>query len=227
MMYERHIVLPSYVIRYVPGRLIVLVHGRGGRPEDFNPLKKNLKKLGVKSYMKSIDLGYNRHTSVVQDAELLGQKMDELVEYYKPESVVLVGLSKGGLVCSYYALHNQTLSALPVPLTKVITISSPLRGTRVAGLIPNDKSVTKQELSYRSDFVERLSDKARRHQKKPLGFKFYHLVPAWDHLIVPTSAGAYPSTPTSQMYRYNGLIGHIGITFSYAVAKQVHAWLES
>lgn len=196
--------------------LIVCVHGRGGHSSNFNPLIDNLRNRGLSHDVVAFNLGDTRGTSVQTDAQVLHDKLTQFIQANQSYDITLMGLSKGGLVAIYYA---NNFSFPNVKVTRIITISSPLQGTRAANIFPQD-SVTYKELGYHNDFVIEL---ANNLPNVPL----YHVVPLWDHVIIPTSAAKYETTPDSQIYYYQGYLNHIAIPYSPEVADKIISWLQS
>ena len=189
--------------------IIMFVHGRGGHSNDFIPLIENLKPLVSDEYhFKTIDLGDTRTTSVDEEAH----KIKEVLALYIDCQITLIGLSKGGLDILYY-INN-------IPDKRIraaITISSPLKGTKITSVLPED-SITHKELGFQSDLTTKLYNK---EYKIPV----YHVVPKWDHMIIPTSSAGYVHTNPSHIYYYNGSYSHTGIIYDIDIAKTISKWL--
>ena len=231
-----HALLKKYYVYALPQKdikstinknVVVFVHGRNGSPVDFKPLIDNIK---AKSEiiegnedtillensdvcaLRTINLGNTAYTSVEQDIESL--KL-QLLAYHNC-NITLVGLSKEGLVVMGYAsLKNDPR------IKKVITISSPLKGTYISHLFPQT-SVVRQSLGFGS-IISRDIEAA----KKSLTIPIYHVVPTWDWLIVPTESAYYNDTPASNIYKYEGFYySHSGITFCPEVADSIIKWIN-
>ena len=195
-------------------KTLVLIHGHGGQPCDFDFIVRyliinNPKLPHETSYNIYVPyLGDNTTTSIEDDSSTLHQRLQ--AQNIPLDNLILVGLSKGGLAASYFASHFHT------PL-KVITISSPMFGTHVADL-HWDKNVS-SVLGYMNSFLVDLSRKAT-------SFPFYHIVPTYDHIIAPLDSCFYPSTPPCNIYHYDGLHSHIGITHSPDICDKLLSWIS-
>lgn len=188
--------------------MIVFVHGRNGHSSNFNHLIENLKKLGVKKSMISVNLGPTGSTSIKQDSAILHR----LLEYFE-QKIILIGLSKGGLIVSdYVATYNQNT------VETVITISSPLNGTLIADYFMLANHIARIELGYKSEFTQELKSRL------PSGIKFFHIIPTYDHMIIPTSSASIDG-PNHESKTYSGYYGHIDITWAPEIAKYIADWI--
>lgn len=192
--------------------VIICVHGRGGHYTNFVPLIENLWSfIDGKYYIRTVDLGNTRHTPIDQDVD----KLKKSLELYPECNIILIGLSKGGLVVTRYV---TTMS--DERIRRVITISSPLRGTKITKLLSKD-SITHKELGYGSELTRDIA-------KEISGIvPINHVVPKWDHLIIPTSAAYYPTTNVRNIYHYKGMYSHTGITYSKDVAIAIATWINN
>lgn len=160
---------------------------------------------------------------------MISQDVDKLkksLELYPECNIILIGLSKGGLVVTRYV---TTMS--DERIRRVITISSPLMGlqpglligvigTKITKLLSKD-SITHKELGYGSELTRDIA-------KEISGIvPINHVVPKWDHLIIPTSAAYYPTTNVRNIYYYKGMYSHTGITYSKDVAIAIATWINN
>ena len=194
-------------------KTLVLIHGHGGQPCDFDfivrYLVENAKSTADTSYNIYVPyLGDNTTTSIEEDASTLRLRLQS--QNIPMDNLILIGLSKGGLAASYFASHFH-------PPLKIITISSPMFGTQVADL-HWDKNVG-SVLGYMNSSLVALSHMATSST-------FYHIVPRYDHIISPVDSCFYPSTPPSNIYHYDGLHSHIGITHSSDVCDKLSSWIS-
>lgn len=189
--------------------LIVLVPGRGGVYTQFLPLIHNIKKGKVEHKIRMVNIGNTKNTSIDTDVDRLKSEL----EIYPDCKIILVGLSKGGVVVSRYVTTIEDNR-----IKKIITISSPLRGTKIASLLP-EKSITRKELQYGSEFVKNM-------MVSEFPVPMYHIVPLWDHLIIPTKSAAYPFSDSRNIHYYNGFYSHFGITHSIEVADAIIKWIS-
>lgn len=209
--------------------VVVFVHGRNGYFTDPYPLMDNLHDLlnvnhrdqspkainlqyliDEKYYLRTVYLEETANTFIEEDME----KLKEELKVYENCSIILVGISKGGVtVANCYVLAGDKR------IKKAITISSPLLGTQIASAFPNDSAVYKA-LSYQNDQV-----KTNELAAKQFGH-LYHIVPRFDHLIIPTTAAYYETTPKERIYHYEGfLYSHSGICYNYDIAKKIATWI--
>jgi len=161
--------------------VVVFVHGRNGHDSSFYDTIKGLKKLGVNKTLITVYLGPTGKTSVVEDTNTLYN----LIKQIGAKKVILVGLSKGGLTVSNYVATYGTAN-----VSAVITISSPLGGTLTASYLMKPiewicgQHIARTELGYQSDFTIDLEERL------PADIPFFHVVPTWDHLVIPVSSAS-------------------------------------
>lgn len=207
--------------------IVIFVHGRNGSSADFLPLIENIKKntihvsddrstvirLNSGSYvLKTIDLGPTAYSSLDDDSQVLKQEL----QTYTDCSIILVGLSKGGVVAMRYATTENDQR-----IKKVITISSPVQGTMCASLFPMSSSIY-QNLGYQCPRIKQINES--RKLKK---IDTYHIVPKWDQLIIPSDAAKYDDVDESKIYYYNGCTySHSGIQYSEDVCLAIIDWLD-
>ncbi len=218
--------------------VIVFVHGRNGCFTDFKSLIDNINRIGdqlsrielenhgfsekeivvrlpdqLLYVLRSITLGQTGYTSLDSDVESLTKE----ISGYTNCSIRLVGLSKGGLIIMRYVTSQNDPR-----IKQVITISSPLKGTFSALLFP-PSSIVAKTLGYQSEIIQQIEK-----DRKKITVPIYHIVPKWDHLIIPNIAAQYDDTPESQIYLDNGnWYGHNGITYNMDVAKSLIKWIIS
>ncbi|AYV82348.1 MAG: esterase/lipase [Homavirus sp.] len=172
--------------------VIILVHGRGGSPVDLNPLKIHFENKNPYTY--SVDLGNTRYTSIEEDANELYKQLENLTNC----QITLIGNSKGGsVVATYLSLYNDTTTN---QINKVITITAPLKGTRLASLTTG---ISKTDLLYGAEHLLKLEESL-----KPYSDKIYHIVSHYDDLIIPKEAAYFNHTPSENIYFYRGLYNH-------------------
>jgi hypothetical protein len=92
-------------------------------------------------------------------------------------------------------------------------------GTDLTSLL-DEKSITHQELGSLSPLTQTIY-----HSIENIQIPIYHIVPTWDHLIVPTSSAKYPSTPKNNIFYYEGYYNHIVITYDNEIAKAISKWI--
>lgn len=204
-------------IEYVAGsnsRILVFIHGLHGHPINHRRIVDKLNASETtKDYVKvCVDL-----RAVTSDIEWECAELQKQIECFRDCEIILIGFSKGGLIAMYYATH-----VVDERIKGIITVSSPLNGTETANLIPAYFTINR-ELSSGSALTEKI--KKLWLAKKHL-IPLYHIVPTWDHLIMPTSVAKYDFTAPDKIYHYTGLQGHIGIQDEPVIADVIKKWIE-
>lgn len=105
-------------------------------------------------------------------------------------------------------------------IIKTITISAPLLGTEIASAFPKNSPV------YHA--LHRPNEKLCLTASKALHFNnLYHIVPTWDHLIIPITSAYYFTTPKENIYYYTGFwYSHSGICYNYDIANRIANWIQ-
>ena len=195
--------------------IIVLVHGRNSCPVQFVDIQEKLLTT-IDSQTTLFPVWMKNGSSSIQTD---GQSLyDQLSDYFGRQThrdLTIIGISKGGVTACY----ASTVSDPIFSVKKIITLSSPLRGTLLAEW--SFCSVTRQELSYQSDFVVDLEKEVKNKN-----VKIYPIVPQWDHLIIPIEASFYNHIPSTMIFKYKGWAGHIGIQYDPVVINQINRWIH-
>lgn len=186
--------------------VIVFIHGRGGHYTCFETLIKKLQSE-VKFQVLTVDLGNNANTSIVEDVETMYQQLNPLMSQIN--RMTLIGVSKGGLVAIKYTIEY------PEKVDKIITVSAPLSGTKVATYYPFCK-VTREELGYMSPLTEELKEKSKE-------LAIFSIVPRFDHLIIPNDSACFSQ---SRCYFYRGYYSHQGILYAPKVMAAISRWIK-
>lgn len=205
--YRNH---PNYNLPMLDGKdVIILVHGRGGSPSDFNSLIKHLQNY---DHVYAISLGQNRYTTVENDSKELETQLENLTNC----DITLIGNSKGGSVVTKY-LSTFDDSTSTNKIKKVITVSSPLKGTVLANFVPG---TTKQDLSYLADHLVETEEILKQHSDK-----IFHIVATYDHLILPADTAYFHHVPKSNIHFYTGLHNHICLFDDPQIVSVIRDWL--
>jgi triacylglycerol lipase len=194
------------------GRPILLIHGYLQNATNWALLKERLSRKGF-GPIYTLNLTHP-FRSIRDYAELVAQKADKIAQETKREDLTLIGHSMGGLVSAWYAAKV----APPDKVSDVITIASPMGGTKLAAIAigPNGR-----EMKLGSDFVCRLQDEFRQNKK----IRFYHIASKTDQVVLPYSSaltGLYPE----REYLIDD-IGHMSHLYSSRVANKIEEWLAS
>jgi len=206
--------------------VVVFVHGRNANPSQFAGVIKILADKsetfvvnGIEYYLRAANLGKTAYSSLETDAKSLYDDMRALRDC----NITLVGVSKGGLVAMNYATSYQDPR-----IKKVITISSPLQGTHITKLwswtshvcipkwissvVPQGWLTIENDMGYHNPKVLEIMSKA-----KNLTIPLFHVVPTYDHVIIPTSSAFYTFTPTKNILFYKGYDNHAMIPYNKEV----------
>lgn len=201
--------------------LILLIHGYNGNASNFIPLVDNLL---LNYYMKlnynivGINLPKIPNNCPLTTIEFESQYVQSFLESSpKFTNVILIGLSKGGLICS----HLLSLKHQLPQIKKIITISSPLLGTLSADKFLFDSCKVKKELCYQSSITKDLEMKLQKY-----GEFIYHIIPRYDYMLTPSNVCYYEFTPESNKFYYDGIkYSHVGITYSPDIIEPLFHWI--
>lgn len=200
--------ISSYFIRYdqtvgkQDGIPILLVHGYFNTCSVWIYIRKY---LVIQGFGPIYTLSLRRpFASIEEHAKTVGLKAEEIKRETGKTELVLIGHSMGGLVSAYYAQNN--------PVSKLIAIASPFRGTKLAKLAPGKNG---REMERGSAMALRLSE--------PMAFPLYQIATKTDQLVLPYSSCITVADPTHQLILED--IGHASLLFSPRVAAQLKSWL--
>lgn len=215
--------------------LILFVHGYHGHPCNFNPLVNNLIMLNhalLESWnIRAVNLNQftNYEDNTVKNEAMLILNYLEVTEF---KNVILIGLSKGGLVCTHaYSIHDPVKHFIK----KIITMSSPLNGTRSCDLylpkildyVNGNLDSVRDDLGYSSSTsCNTLNTLLTNHNiNKDC---IYHIVPEYDHLIYPSSTAMYSFVKADNIFTHTKIsYSHIGIPFNLEIAAQINLWINA
>lgn len=193
--------------------VVVFIHGRNGHPSNWNITINNIIEINDTFmhdyYLRAVYLGPTHNTTFDDDAAVL----HEYLKKYHQCHIILVGVSKGGVVAMNYKVkYNQNIT--------VITISSPLKGTKIASLFPIT-SIVGSTLGYNNAIVTDIKHGITNYSN------VYHIVPLWDHVIIPTSSAYYDETPKDNVYFHNdSYYSHASIQYDMKVAHQLIKFIK-
>lgn len=167
-------------------------------------------KLKLKGYKNVFIVNiYPKLAPIEKQAEMLKIQVENLLKRINKNEFVGIGHSQGGIILLYYKKYLDTENKL----RKIITIGSPLKGTKIAvfATSPNGK-----EMMYQSEFIKRLTE-------GKVNADVLNIYSPIDNLILPHSSAV--------LENYHQLeappIGHIGLLFSPAVFKGIIDFIES
>jgi hypothetical protein len=193
-------------------RPILLVHGylNAGHVWDFH--KKILAKNGF-GPIYTIDLGHP-FQSIRSYALKVQEKARQIAKETGSSDLNIIGHSMGGLVSYYYVAKLAQAYSVP----QLITIGSPLQGTRIAkigfGQCAHDMRPDSELIKEMHVAIESCND-----------VKFYNIATRTDVLVVPYTSAFFKSESQHQLCFDD--IGHTSLLFSKRVSNQLCAWLKN
>ncbi len=195
---------------------IILVHGYMHNSSGMFKLRKKLNAEGFNNVF-TVDMGVIPWTKSIEDfAEVLEQRIDHLAKAQKIKEMRLIGHSMGGVVCAHYAIRMAEKNCIRV--RDVITLGSPLRGTRVTVL---GLGRCARQMSFESEFITKLNFEI---ENSPI--RFHHIGSKTDLLMRPYHTAL--NGQGGQLSRKHLInIGHVSYLFSSQVSSKVVEILES
>ncbi len=185
---------------------ILLVHGYANSSAIWIYQLLSLKKRGL-GPIYTINLGYP-FSSIEKYSEKLKKKIEEIGS----DKIILIGHSMGGLVASYCALNLKP----KVKVTDIITIGSPLHGTKVAILGPGKCA---KEMRYQSEFTRDLVNKIKANKS----IRFFCIGSKVDHVVVP-NASSLLGDRSEDEYLLDD-IDHVSMVFQSKISNKIAQWL--
>lgn len=192
------------------GRPILMVNGYLSFGSTWDYQRQRLVQEGL-GPIYTINIGSGR--SIKTYAKHVQDKVAQIQKETGRNDLILIGHSKGGLVCSYYATH---LADAATKITDVITIGSPLAGTPLAYL---GAGYDAAEMRSRAEFHRKLRQKMEENSQ----IRFSHIASEVDG-VVPLSSALLGDNHSRQLILKD--MGHLGLVFSSRVADQVCTWLK-
>jgi triacylglycerol lipase len=185
---------------------ILMVHGYIHNSSGWLYIRHQLHKAGFNA-IYTINLGSPFH-SIEEYGKIIQQKIQKIKNETGSSQVRLIGHSMGGIVVSYYA----TTLATPDEVESIVTIGSPLHGTKIAHLGLGQSA---KEMLTNSRFLIELNTKIKESQ----GIYWMHLASKTDLIIRPAES-AIMSHANAKCYVYNCL-GHASFLYSPDVARKI------
>lgn len=194
------------------GRPILLIHGYLQNASNWAFLKRELCQRGFGPiYTLNLSPTFR---SIRAYTQLVSQKAFSIAQETKRSDLVLIGHSMGGLVSAWYAAKV----AEPGKVTDVITIGSPLAGTKLAALAIGQNG---REMRCGSDLVRELKEEFLHNHTT----RFFHIASKADQIIIPYSSALVGLNPHRE-YLIEDL-GHMSLLFSSRVADKIEEWLKT
>jgi len=142
----------------------------------------------------------------------VAKKARRIVQETGIPELILIGHSQGGLVSAFY---TENL-APPASVKQVITIGTPLKGTRLAsfGIGPNAKQM-RLGSSFLKDLENQITSNTTTH--------YNHMALYMDNIIVPASSALLGDDSQNAVTIQTA--GHLASAFSQRVVDQLVHWL--
>ncbi|MDZ7832461.1 MAG: alpha/beta fold hydrolase [Desulfobacterales bacterium] len=190
---------------------ILLVHGWSSGSHAFMLISWYLKR---KKFKNIYTMTYR---PVMADLEGLSQKVadriNEVLKKTGAEKVNIVAHSLGG-VLARYAIKNLYMED---KVSRLISIGSPHRGSRVAALWPYGRNTL--QLLYESDFIKALEEGGLT----PGRVKYVSIYSAFDNFIIPQESANLGDSAVNHKLSYHG---HLRLLYSHKVNRLVREALE-
>ncbi|MFP4227094.1 MAG: esterase/lipase family protein, partial [Desulfobacterales bacterium] len=155
---------------------------------------------------------------VMADLEWLSQKLADRINEVLKETgaakVNIVAHSLGG-VLARYAIKNLYMED---KVSRLISIGSPHRGSRVAALWPYGRNTL--QLLYESDFIKALEEGGLT----PGRVKYVSIYSAFDNFIIPQESANLGDSAINHKLSYHG---HLRLLYSHKVNRLVREALEA
>lgn len=191
---------------------ILLVHGYLHNSSGWIAQRRRLKKAGFKNIF-TVDLGAIPNKSIADYGKILSQRVEKIQRLTGRKDIKLIGHSMGGVVSSYYALHLA--SEKNIDVTDVITLNSPLRGTKMHFFGPGTCA---RNMAFNCPFIKALSQKIKNSTKT----RFFHIASSADFVVLPYYSALNTEKKIHEvkenMYVARGL-GHMAALFSKKIIE--------
>lgn len=185
---------------------VLLVHGYLHNSSAWIFFRNRLNAAGIGD-VYTVNLG-KPLGSIEHHAKTIQRKLKEVEEISGRDDIILVGHSMGGLASAYYATHL----ARPGTVKKVITLGSPLHGSKLGYL--GFHHVAKQMRvgsEFTSVFLERM--KVAKH------IQFLHIGSRYDLFVIPHNSCFVQDESNHRNTEF--VLGHLSLLFSSSVLNAV------
>lgn len=190
---------------------VMLVHGYGANSASMAFVQWMLRRLG---WSNVYIISYTPPTANARGlAKQLADRAKQLMEKCESEKIDIVCHSMGGLL-TRYALINLDLADR---VDCVVTLGSPHRGSRVAGLVPAMGSAA--QLRHDSPFIKEVAADG----DTPGNARFYSIWSEFDSFVLPVRSALIQGNATNIHIPYHG---HLALLYSPTVVKLVDQCLR-
>lgn len=191
---------------------IILVHGYMHTRVIWLYHLFHLKKQGFGPIF-TLNLG-KPFSSIQSFRNKLSTRIKDLSKELGKEEFYLIGHSMGGLVCIASALEKTG----NISIKKVITIGSPIHGTKAAKLAIGECA---REMEKDSSFTQSLAEKMQQCATT----EFFHIGSKTDQLVFPASS-SFLRKDRDHVCLVEG-VGHVGMMASKKVHQKLSEYLSS
>lgn len=208
---------------------ILFIHGSGSSDEQFL-LARHTFFRNVP--IATINLPKDKQYSIEQYIQMVKQRLDQIDN----KSIVLVGVSMGGLIASSVALDKSAIALSEQQASRssrirgVCTIGTPFQGAPLAPLVKRlDKifgiqyPVRYSQMEPDSTFLQRLNNPSNKHKLKcPL-----LTIGSYSDFYVPNEY-ALPAVPLSTNHQHVAYWtpGHIALTMDPFIFYRLKQWYD-
>ncbi len=190
---------------------VMLVHGYGANSASMIFLHWMLRRLG---WPNVFAISYTPPTANARGlAQQVADRAERIMQACEADKVDIVCHSMGG-VLTRYALINLDLAD---KVDVCVTLGSPHRGSRVAGLVPAMGSAA--QMRHDSPFVREVAADG----DTPGDARFYSLWSEFDNFVLPERSALISGNAKNLHVPYHG---HCSLLYSPLVARQVNDCLR-
>jgi len=190
---------------------ILLVHGYCRHQSDWLYMRKQFKNTGCPVFTINLTPCFASIATIANES--LPKKIAMIKKSTGCYNIILIGHSMGGLAASYYSEFLDTENSVRA----VITIASPLHGTKVSVAAAGQNG---KEMCPNTEFVQTLCERMRQSPHK-----YYHVLSRLDNMIFPWRSALLDSTPESQKLILSRA-SHLQLLHIKEVATQLNAWVR-
>jgi len=191
---------------------VLLIHGFMGIGSDWSVIQPELQKAGYRVF--TIDLGVPV-CSIDNYAKQVREKVEKIFQLAGKREINLIGHSMGGVVARQYRYkYAQNANVL-----KIITLASPLNGTKRAYLAPCIPAV--REMLPNSKMLKFQREEARKDNITD----HYHLGVKDDVVVLPYTSAYKGEAKKRHIFELQN-VGHTALVFEKTVADWICTCLE-
>lgn len=188
---------------------VLLIHGYGRNQTDWLWLRKQIGNLPI--------FTVNMHPDFAPIEQITKNSIPKTIAKIQHktscEKLVLIGHSMGGLVASYYSEYLDPKNLV----TDVITIASPLHGTKISIMGYGENA---KQMCPGSKFLSDLRHKIHHSAKN-----YYQIASQFENLLFPWDSALLPDTPDEGKLIIK-LIPHLSLLHDKNVAAHLQTWLH-